>query len=154
MKASTSLKWIVNMDKVFLNALIAEEVNGNRVDGHFTSKAYENAVKECNEKLGHRFTKENLKNHLKTIKKWGLNEQPKMFESDDEVCKDLIKKKPEAVKWKKTSFHQYDLLLKLFSKDRAPGELAATAKEKKIKAMGESSVDNQEESVGELPRPC
>ncbi|KAL2937844.1 hypothetical protein RDABS01_021293 [Bienertia sinuspersici] len=62
-------------------------------------------------------------------------------------------KKPKAAKWKKTYLHHYYLLLKVFSKDRAIGELAATAKEKKLKAMGESSVDNQEESVGELPRP-
>ena len=91
------------MDNVFLDALIIEEINGNRVDGQFTSKAYENVVKECTEKLGHPFTKENLKNRLKKIKSnfskvydlfsasgWGWNEETKMFESEDEVWKDLI----------------------------------------------------------------
>ncbi|KAL2897434.1 L10-interacting MYB domain-containing protein [Bienertia sinuspersici] len=145
MKASTSLRWTVHMDKVFLNALIAEEINGNCVDGLFTSKAYENVVKECTEKLGHPFTKENLKNRLKAIKsnfsevyymfnasRWGWNEEMEMFENDNKVWKDLIE---------------------LFSKDREPGELAATAKERKLNAMGESSVDIKEESDGELPRP-
>ncbi|KAL2901082.1 L10-interacting MYB domain-containing protein [Bienertia sinuspersici] len=219
MKASSLLRWTVHMDKVFLNALIAKEINGNRVDGHFTSKAYENIVKECTEKLGHPFTKENLNNRLKMIKSnfsevydlfnasgWVGMKKRKCFtllkkyrkqnnymhtERLDQIellngisallwsCYALIRdtdwfdlsyiclrfslliflqcfllqKKPEAAKWKKTSFHHYDFLLKLFSKDRATGELATTAKEKKLKAMGESSVDNQEESVGELPRP-
>ncbi|XP_021722720.1 uncharacterized protein LOC110690195 [Chenopodium quinoa] len=102
-KASTSLRWTLHMDKVFLDALIAKDINGNRVDGQFISKAYENVVKECTEKLNHPFTKEHLKNRLKTIKSnfndvydlfnasgWGWNEETELFENVDEVWDNLI----------------------------------------------------------------
>ncbi|XP_021715255.1 non-specific lipid transfer protein GPI-anchored 2-like [Chenopodium quinoa] len=34
-----------------------------------------------------------------------------------------FRRKPEATKWKTTPFRHYDVLLKLFSKDRATGEI-------------------------------
>lgn len=40
----------------------------------------------------------------------------------------------------------------LFSKDRATGEHAATAKEKRLKSLGEA--DKEDESVGEQSHPC
>ena len=39
--------------------------------------------------------------------------------------------------------------MKLFSKDRATGEISGTAKEKKMKAMDESSFEKKDESLGE-----
>ena len=56
------------MDKVFIEALTNEEVCGNRVDGQFTSRAYDNMLKACSEKLKFPFTKNHLKNRLKTLK--------------------------------------------------------------------------------------
>ncbi|KAK9740429.1 hypothetical protein RND81_03G034500 [Saponaria officinalis] len=142
---SSSLRWTMRMDKVLINALINEATCGNRVDGHFTSHAYENIIKECTEKLNHPFTKDNLKNRLKTIKSnfnevfdlfgasgWGWNEETEMFENEDEVWESLLEVKPEAKKWKTTPFHHFDLLVKLFSKDRATGEDAGTTKEKRM----------------------
>lgn len=102
-KTSTNLKWTTPMDKVFLDALIAEEINGNRVDGQFTSKAYENVVKECTKRLSYPFTKDHLKNRLKTIKTnfgevhdlfhasgWGWDEETKLFNNEEEIWQSLI----------------------------------------------------------------
>ncbi|KAK9725386.1 hypothetical protein RND81_05G140300 [Saponaria officinalis] len=143
--SSTSLRWTVRMDKVFLDSLMNEVACGNRVDGQFTSHAYDNIIKECTEKLNHPFTKDHLKNRLKTIKSnfnevfdlfgasgWGWNEDTEMFDNEEEVWESLLEKKPEARKWKNTPFHHFDLLAKLFSKDRATGNEAGTAKEKRL----------------------
>lgn len=63
-----------------------------------------------------------------------------------------MQKKPEAAKWKNTPFHHYDSLYNLFSKDRATGELAGTAKEKRMKlgSMRHESSTTKEESNTEL----
>ncbi|KAK9671719.1 hypothetical protein RND81_12G049900 [Saponaria officinalis] len=112
---------------------------GNRVDGQFKSHAYDNIIKECTEKLNHPFTKDHLKNRLKIIKSnfnevfdlfgasgWGWNEDTEMFDNEEEVWESLLGKKPEARKWKNTPFHHFDLLAKLFSKDRATRNEAGT----------------------------
>ncbi|XP_074272090.1 uncharacterized protein LOC141595996 [Silene latifolia] len=143
--SSSSLRWTDRMDKVFIDALMNEVVLGNRVDGSFTSHAYDNIVKECSEKMNQPLTKAHLKNRLKTIKKnfndvfdlfgasgWGWNEVTAMFDNEDEVWESLLEKKPEAKKWKNTPFPHFDLLAKLFSKDRATGAESATAKEKSV----------------------
>ncbi|XP_074296814.1 uncharacterized protein LOC141627444 [Silene latifolia] len=124
--SSSSLRWTDRMDKVFIDALMNEVVLGNRIDGSFTSHAYDNIVKECSEKMNQPLTKAHLKNHLKTIKKnfndvfdlfgasgWGWNEVTAMFDNEDEVWESLL----EA---------------KLFSKDRATGAESATAKGKSV----------------------
>ena len=40
-----ALSSTVQMDKVFIEALTNEEVCGNRVDGQFTSRAYDTMLK-------------------------------------------------------------------------------------------------------------
>ncbi|KAL6584131.1 hypothetical protein OROMI_003420 [Orobanche minor] len=54
--------------------------------------------------------------------------------------------KPEAVEWKKKKTYKYDELEELFAKDRATGEGAETAKEKKHRWAKANSVcdDNME----------
>ncbi|KAJ0815857.1 putative Myb/SANT-like domain-containing protein [Helianthus annuus] len=62
------LKWTENMDNFFIQAMIAQQENGNRVNGNFTTHAYNNMVAELRTKLQMDFTKNHLKNRLKTLK--------------------------------------------------------------------------------------
>ncbi|XP_074300340.1 L10-interacting MYB domain-containing protein-like [Silene latifolia] len=102
--SSSSLRWTDRMDNVFIDALMNEVVLGNRVDGSFTSNAYNNIANECSEKMNQPLTKAHLKNRLKTIQKnfndvfdlfgasgWGWNEVTAMFDNEDEVWESLLK---------------------------------------------------------------
>ncbi|XP_057536694.1 uncharacterized protein LOC130814593 [Amaranthus tricolor] len=103
-------------------------------------------VKACLGILEFPFTKDHLKNRLKTLKSnfgevkdlfnasgWGWDEDTSMFENEDEVWKESTQDKQEASKWKATPFYHFDSLYKLFAKDRAIGELSGMTKEKKFK---------------------
>ncbi|XP_074287285.1 uncharacterized protein LOC141612416 isoform X2 [Silene latifolia] len=160
--SSSSLRWTDRMDKFFIDALMNEVVLGNRVDGSFTSHAYDNIVKECSEKMKLPLTKDHLKNRLKTIKKnfnevfdlfgasgWGWNEVTAMFEYEDEVWDSLLQRKPEAKKWKNTPFPHFNLLAKLLSKDRATGDESGTAKEKRVH-MTPTITESSDKSEGTM----
>ena len=41
------VKWSEQMDIVLIDALLEQQVNGNRVDGTFTTTAYNNVLKVC-----------------------------------------------------------------------------------------------------------
>ncbi|XP_076943804.1 uncharacterized protein LOC143614178 [Bidens hawaiensis] len=56
------------MDTTFLQAMITEKDNGNRIDGTFTPQAYTNMVEELTKAFGMDLTKDHLKNRLKTLK--------------------------------------------------------------------------------------
>lgn len=61
-------KWTERMDDAFIDALIHQQKLGNRVDGMFTTAAYDNMIKELRGKIGMPFEKDHLKNRLKTLK--------------------------------------------------------------------------------------
>ena len=63
-----NFKWTEKWDNLFLEALIHQQSTGNRTDNVFTTKAYENVLKELREKIGNPFQKCHLKNRLKTLK--------------------------------------------------------------------------------------
>ncbi|KAK0587055.1 hypothetical protein LWI29_016608 [Acer saccharum] len=60
--------WTPQMDDRLIDALYTQHVQGNRVDGNFTSKAYENIVLELREKLGVDIDKDKVKNRMKSLK--------------------------------------------------------------------------------------
>ncbi|XP_059651051.1 uncharacterized protein LOC132298673 [Cornus florida] len=139
--------WTQQMEDAFIDVLYYQHIKGNRVDGTFTSKAYDEMVKELCAKLEMDFTKDRIKNRLKTIKthfnEWydlfknGLSGfawsgETKMWSAEPEVWNSLIEAKPQAEKWRTTPINNYDKLLELFAKDRATGDEAATAKEKRF----------------------
>ncbi|KAL5578745.1 hypothetical protein UlMin_011187 [Ulmus minor] len=168
-----TMKWTDHMDVVLLDALLEQQVNGNRVDGTFTSTAYNNVLKVCREELKYPFDKDHLKNHIKTLKNHfntchglfkGLSgfvwsSTTKMFEAEPEVWNALFEAKPHAKKWRYTEIQNYDKLSDLFAKDRATGEGTMSAKEKvqQWEKEGSSSqfidVDRQEEVRSESPDP-
>jgi Myb/SANT-like DNA-binding domain len=64
------LIWNHVMDNLLIDALVHQHHIGNRVGGIFTSKAYDNIVKELLEKFPEkRFDKDKIKNRIKYIKK-------------------------------------------------------------------------------------
>ena len=62
------LKWTKTMDDAYIQALLNQHYEGYRVDGTFTTTAYNNIVKELKDKLGKDFTKGHLMNQMKTLK--------------------------------------------------------------------------------------
>ncbi|KAF3973801.1 hypothetical protein CMV_002799 [Castanea mollissima] len=126
------VKWTERWDDFFVEALVRQQSMGNRIDKVFTTKAYDNIVKELREKIGKPFEKDHLKNRMKTLKH-NFNEcydlfkdtngftwssETKMWTAKPEVWKALIKVKPGAKKWMTTPIANYDKLLLLFAKER------------------------------------
>ena len=100
-----TLRWTDEMDAAFLDALIEECGKGNRVDGTFTTTAYDNTLTVLRSSFGNHLRKDNLKNRLKTLKDHfgacydlfhglsGFSRNPitKMFEAKQEVWRELVK---------------------------------------------------------------
>ncbi|KAL5540939.1 hypothetical protein UlMin_044915 [Ulmus minor] len=137
-----TVKWTEKMDVVLIDALLEQQVNGNRVDETFTTTAYNNVLKICREELNYPFEKDHLKNRLKTLKSnfnacydifkglsgFAWSPVTKMFEVEPEIWNALIE--PQAKRWRITEIENNDKLSELFAKDRANGEGAISAKEK------------------------
>ncbi|KAG6495262.1 hypothetical protein ZIOFF_043056 [Zingiber officinale] len=62
------IKWTEEMDRIFIDAMLEQQINSNRIGGTFTSTAYKDMVVICSEKIEIPLTKDNLKNIIKTLK--------------------------------------------------------------------------------------
>ncbi|KAK9062662.1 hypothetical protein SSX86_002113 [Deinandra increscens subsp. villosa] len=140
------LKWTDKMDNAFLQAMITQQDMGNRINGNFSTQAYNDMVEELTTKLQMDLDKNHLKNRLKTLKQrfsqwydlfrgtslsgFSWNSNTKFIEAEDEVWNRLIESKPEAVALKKKKVSNYNEMLELFATDRASGANAETAKER------------------------
>ena len=60
--------WTTVMDDVLIDALLHQHHLGNRNGSVFTTHAYDNIVKELQEKFEKPIDKKNVKNRIKTIK--------------------------------------------------------------------------------------
>ncbi|XP_057720378.1 uncharacterized protein LOC130934870 [Arachis stenosperma] len=163
-----TLRWTDEMDTTFIDALIEECHKGNRVDGTFTTMAYDNILSHLRSIYGNHIHKENLKNRLKTLNDhfgvcydnfhglsgFSWNSITKMFEAEAEVWKELIKK------WMRTPIKHYDKLFEIYGTDRATGKHAESAKEKVkrwekhkeiINLNDDDSFLNMEEEWNEYP---
>ena len=99
-----NVKWSQQMDIVLIDALLEQQANGNRVDGTFTTTAYNNVLKICRDELNYPFDKEHLKNRMKTLKAnfnachdlfkglsgFSWNSNTMLFEAEPEVWTVLI----------------------------------------------------------------
>ncbi|XP_076938483.1 uncharacterized protein LOC143606685 [Bidens hawaiensis] len=156
------------MDNAFIQAMITQKDNGNRVNGTFTSNAYDNMVEELSAKFQMKISKKHMKNRLKTLKdhftQWydlfrgtslsGFlwNSTTQLIEAEDEVWGRLIESKPkaEALKTKKVS--NFNEMLELFAKDRASGAQAEPAKERNARFQMNGSINL--ETVQEVDDFC
>ncbi|KAJ3706954.1 hypothetical protein LUZ61_010659 [Rhynchospora tenuis] len=136
--------WNQNMDDALLDALEYQSNIGNRVSGTFTSKAYDNILKELSDKFKDvAFDKEKIKNRVKYLKRnfgicydlfkglsgFSWNSVSNMWSADPGVWKDLFKSRPEAKVWMTKPVRNYKKLEALFGDDRATEEDAETAAE-------------------------
>ncbi|KAG6486802.1 hypothetical protein ZIOFF_055382 [Zingiber officinale] len=145
------IKWTDEMDKIFIDVMLDQQVNGNRVGSTFTSTAYKEMVVICREKTKIPLTKDHLKNRMKTLKtnfnscydlfknasgvQW--HAESKRFEAEEEVWKQLIDANPSIKKWRYTPAPHYEKLFELFAYDRANGQGASTAAERNVEIIQE-----------------
>ncbi|KAK6919146.1 Myb/SANT-like domain, partial [Dillenia turbinata] len=107
------------------------------VNGTFTTKAYENIVKELIEKFGEGLNKEKVRNRWKTIKK-NFSEAYDIFKNGlSEFALNLTtqlwsaeaESKSQAKNWMSTPILNYEKLVILYDNDRAIGDYAKTTSE-------------------------
>lgn len=163
--AKERFTWTPQMDDAFVDAFYNQHIKGNRVDGTFTTKAYDEVVNELSKKLGMNVNKDKLKNRLKTIKshfneccdlfKNGLSgfvwsPETKMWSAEPEVWNSLIEAAPQAEKWRTMPISNFDKLLELFGKDKSSGATVVTVKGKRQR-WACSTTNDIIESIQETP---
>ncbi|KAL2337137.1 hypothetical protein Fmac_011583 [Flemingia macrophylla] len=134
-------KWTDDMDFRLLTTMLDEARLGNRVDGSWTTQAYNNMVESLRQSGLIGITKNNVKNRQKSLKdRWreihdlfsGLSgfawdDSKKCFSAEPEVWDELLT--PSAAKWRVNPIRYYDLMEELWGADRATGHMARTARE-------------------------
>ncbi|KAL2343349.1 hypothetical protein Fmac_004634 [Flemingia macrophylla] len=136
-------KWTDDMDFRLLTAMLDVARLGNRVDGSWTTQAYNNMVESLRQSGLIGITTNNVKNRQKSLKdRWrevhnlfcGLSgfawdESTKRFSAEPEVWDNLLPTKPSAAKWRVNLIRYYDLMEELWGVDRAIGHMARTARQ-------------------------
>lgn len=101
-----NVTWNEYWDEVLLDALLGEQLKGNRPNGTWSSTAFNNVLKTLNEKLKFPFVKDHVKNRMKTLKSnffacheifngltmsgFAWNPESQLWEAENEVWKELI----------------------------------------------------------------
>ncbi|CAL5398530.1 unnamed protein product [Camellia sinensis] len=150
------LSWTNQMDDALIDALYHQHVEGNKVNGTFTTSAYDKIVKELREIYNLDLDKAKVKNRLKTIKEhfaecydlfkhtsgFAWSSVTRMFTAEPEVWEALIEVKPHAKKWECTPIGNYEKLAEIYGKDRATSVGAETTKEKVRRWANSSNNDH------------
>ena len=102
---SKEVQWSSVMDDALVDAFLHQVITGGRVNETFTSKAYDDIVKELVEKFDMEINKDKVKNRQKTLKKnfhecydilkdglsgFGWNDSLNMWTAELEVWEPLI----------------------------------------------------------------
>uniref|UniRef100_A0A2N9HGQ6 DDE Tnp4 domain-containing protein n=1 Tax=Fagus sylvatica TaxID=28930 RepID=A0A2N9HGQ6_FAGSY len=98
-----------------------DTIIGARVNGTFSSRAYDEVVKELVAKFEMDINKDKT--------------------AEPEVWEPLIMSKPAAKKWMATPIPNYFKMAQLWAKDRATGDHAETAKEKRARYATSTTID-------------
>ncbi|KAG6503365.1 hypothetical protein ZIOFF_035677 [Zingiber officinale] len=153
------LKWTEEMDRIFIDAILEQQVNGNRIGDTFTSTAYKDMVVICNEKIEIPLTKDNLKNRIKTLKSH-FNSCYDLFKNASGVQWHAKSRRfeanPSIKKWRYTLAAHYEKLLELFGHDRANGQRASTVIERNVEIILEEEqrdlgLDDEHENFEVIP---
>ncbi|GLT82387.1 hypothetical protein SLE2022_007700 [Rubroshorea leprosula] len=125
------LVWTHIMDEALRDAFLHQHNLGNRVNGSFTTKVYENIVNELKEKLGKKVDKDKVKNCMKTLKanlskshdlfkhlsSFSWSPVTKLWSVELEVWNALIKVNKDAKEWITKPMLHYDIFVILFGND-------------------------------------
>ncbi|KAL7185050.1 hypothetical protein ACSBR2_027066 [Camellia fascicularis] len=136
------------MDDALIDALYRQHVEGNRVNGTFTTSTYNKIVKELRETYNLDLDKAKVKNRLKTIKEhfaecydlfkhtsgFAWSPVTRMFTAEPKVWEALIEKC--------TPIGNYGKLVEIYEKHRATGVGVETAKEKVRRWSNSSNNDH------------
>ncbi|GLT68042.1 hypothetical protein SLA2020_403050 [Shorea laevis] len=147
------------MDEALMDAFLHQYNLGNRVNGSFTTKAYEHIVNELKEKLRKDVNKDKVKNHMKTLKAnisrshdlfknlsgFSWNPITKLWNAEPKVNKDVKE-------WTTKPLLHYDTFVILFGNDRATSEKSETAKELKKKQLSQHDNESHDtiEEIGHM----
>nr|KYP50468.1 hypothetical protein KK1_027720 [Cajanus cajan] len=159
-------KWTDDMDFRLLTAMLDEARLGNRVDGSWTTQAYNNIVEALRQTGLTGITKNNVKNRQKSLKdRWrevhdlfsGLSgfawdESTKRFTAELEEWDDLLHAKPAAAKWRVSSIRYYDLMEELWGVDWATGHMARTTRQARRNIGMPSVTVNLNDDVDNIPQ--
>ena len=63
-----NVTWTERWDEVLLDALLDEQLKGNRPNGTWSTTAFNNVLKTLNENFDFPFVKDHVKNRMKTLK--------------------------------------------------------------------------------------
>ena len=101
---SKEIQWSSVMDDALVDTFLHQVIIGGRINGTFTSKTYDDIVKELVEKFYMEINKNNVKNRQKTLKKnfyecnifkdglsgFGWNDSLNIWTAEPEVWEPLI----------------------------------------------------------------
>ncbi|KAI9119128.1 hypothetical protein K1719_009803 [Acacia pycnantha] len=121
--AEKSLIWSSKMDDALIDTFMHELDLGNKVNGTFTTTAYDNIITYLIALFGFKVDKEEVKNRWKTLK-WNyseiydifkggmsvflLNSSTHTWEAEDQVWDQLIEIEPKAALWRNTLLPSYE----------------------------------------------
>ncbi|XP_045791778.1 uncharacterized protein LOC123886506 [Trifolium pratense] len=141
---SRTLSWTRAMDDALVDAFMHEFENGNKVNGTFTSTAYDHITAEISALFGEKIDRVKIKNRWKTLKKnfteyydifkggmsgFSMNPTTQLWDAEPEVWDALIASKPKAAYWRNVPLPNYEKMVTLYGPNRADGDESGTLKE-------------------------
>ncbi|XP_045800963.1 uncharacterized protein LOC123894894 [Trifolium pratense] len=141
---SRTLSWTRAMDDALVDAFMHEFENGNKVNGTFTSTAYDHITAEISALFGGKIDRVKIKNRWKTLKKnfteyydifkggmsgFSMNPTTQLWDAEPEVWDALIASKPKAAYWRNVPLPNYEKMVTLYGPNRADGDESETLKE-------------------------
>ncbi|KAL2320268.1 hypothetical protein Fmac_029237 [Flemingia macrophylla] len=147
-------KWTDEMDFRLLSAMLDEARLGNRVDGSWTTQAYNNMVESLRQSGLIGITKNNVKNRQKSLKdRW--REVHDLFSGLSGFAWDESTKrfstKPSTAKWRVNPIRYYDLMEELWGADRATGHMARTARQARRNITQSTFTVDLKDDVKNIP---
>ncbi|XP_026452015.1 L10-interacting MYB domain-containing protein-like [Papaver somniferum] len=126
--------WTPPMDRLFMGLMADQVHEGQLLDGQFSKHAWTHIFDNFRQSFGSSFTKDVLKNRMKTLKKnyvavstlrgqsgFGWDQSREVVVADDDVWDEYIKKHPDVKCWRTKSLPHFDDLADIFGDNRANG---------------------------------
>ncbi|RWR93202.1 Myb/SANT-like domain-containing protein [Cinnamomum micranthum f. kanehirae] len=167
-----NMKWTDAYDDVLLCIMLEMRKEGKVMPGGFTSEGWGLITKEMQTKLGPQFSKDNLKNRVKSFKKWysamkamlnlsgfGWDEERKKVTAEDAVWDDYIKAHAGASMYRSRRMPDYYIMCEIFGdsiaddvatrNEEAGDEHISRATGRNIAPEGSSHQTTKRQSTGD-----